>query len=81
MCSIPSRFQRPAHVAEVNYVPQSEVTVAGVPKCATQPDTKFSAQVAASMFFRGMAYTHLVALSMIVIRYMCPSSEEGRGAN
>jgi hypothetical protein len=50
-----------------------------VPKRAIHPDTKFSAQVEASMFLKGMASTYLVDLSIIVIKYTCPSSEEGRG--
>ena len=65
--------------SEVNWVPQSVVTVAGTPKRATQPEMKASMHLAASIFFSEMASTHRVDLSMTTSRYMCPTSEDGRG--
>jgi hypothetical protein len=62
------------YVADVNCVPLS----AGTPNQATQPTTKFFTQVLASVFRIGMASTQSVDRSMIVNRYMWPSSDVGR---
>ncbi len=67
------------HVEEVNWVPLSVVTVAGMPKHATQPARKASLHMAASMFLSGRASTHLVDVSIQVRKYTCPSGEAGRG--
>ncbi len=53
MWHIHSWLQRPAHMGDVNCVPRSDVTQAGMQKRATHPDTKCSTQVKASMFLRG----------------------------
>jgi hypothetical protein len=46
----PQLLDMQAHVAEVNCVPLSVVTVAGTSKCATHPATNCSAQVVAQCF-------------------------------
>ncbi len=76
MCS---RLHSASQTAGVNWVPRSEVMTAGTPKRLTQPATKASAIVAASMFLTGMASTHLVDWSMMVKRYLKPSAEVGSG--
>ncbi len=69
MCWICSWLHNASQTADVNWVPRSEVMTAGTPKRLTQPATKASAIVAASMFLTGIASTHLVDLSMMVKRY------------
>jgi hypothetical protein len=65
---MPSLAHKSTQAAEVNWAPRSDVIEAGTPKRATHPATKFSTHVAASMFFNGIASTHLVDLSMTVSR-------------
>jgi hypothetical protein len=76
---MPRLVQAAAHNAEVNCAPLSVVTVAGMPKHATQLAMKASVHVLASMLRRGTASTHLVDLLMMVNRYTWPSEEAGRG--
>ena len=63
-----SRLQRPAHRADVNWAPLSDVMVAGTPNRDTQPAKRALAQSAAVMDERGMASGHLDVLSIIVNR-------------
>jgi hypothetical protein len=79
MCWMCSRLHSASQTADVNWVPRSEVMTASTPKRLTQPATKASAIVAASMFLTGMASTHLVDRSMMVKRYLKPSAEVGSG--
>ncbi len=50
-----SRLQRPAHRADVNCAPLSDVMVGGTPIRDTQPAKRALAQSAAVMDERGMA--------------------------
>ncbi len=63
-----SRLHRPAHRADVNWAPLSEVMVAGTPKRDTHPVKRALAQSAAVMEASGMASGHLYVLSMMVNR-------------
>jgi hypothetical protein len=65
MCWMCSRLHSASQTADVNWVPQWEVMTAGTPKRLTQPATKASAIVAASMFLTGIASTHLVDRSAV----------------
>jgi hypothetical protein len=80
-CLMPRLVQAADHNAEVNCALLSIVTVAGMPKCASQLAMRVSVQVLAmaSMLRRGTASIHLVDLSMMVNRYTWPSEEAGRG--
>ncbi len=72
-----SRLHSASQTADLNWEPQSEVMTARTPKQLTQPATKASAIVAAFKFLTGMAFTHLVDRSMMVKRYLNPSTEVG----
>ncbi len=61
-----SRLFRPAHRADVNLAPLSDVMVA--PNGDTQPAKRALAQSAAVMDVTGMASGHLKVLSMMVNR-------------
>ncbi len=63
-----SRLQRPAHRADVNWAPVSDVMVAGTPIRDAQPAKRALAQSAAVMDERGMAFGHLEVRSIIVNR-------------
>jgi hypothetical protein len=68
------------HVEEMNWVPLSVVTVAGMPKHATQPARKESSHMAASMFLH--KWQDLQPSGGRVkkgSKYTCPSGEAGRG--
>ena len=78
-CLIPSSLVRPAHKAEVNWRPWSDVMMDGTPNLATHADMSTSTQSSAAMDFRGMASSHLDDLSTMVNRYLNPSVEAGRG--
>jgi hypothetical protein len=62
------RLERPAHRADMNWVPLSDVMVAGTPNRDTQPAKRALAQLAAVMDERGMASSHLEVRSIIVNR-------------
>jgi hypothetical protein len=63
-----SRLHRPAHRADVNWAPLSDVMVAGTPNRDTQPAKRVLAQSAAAMDDSGMASGHLEVRSIIVKR-------------
>jgi hypothetical protein len=63
-----SRLHRPAHRADVNWAPLSDVKVAGTPNPGTQPAKRALAQLAVVMDESGMASGHLEVRSMIVNR-------------
>ena len=63
-----SRLHRPAHRADMNWAPLSEVMVAGTPKRDTQPAKRALAQLAAVMEANRMASGHLDVRSMMVNR-------------
>ena len=63
-----SRLHRPAHMAEVNWAPLSDVMVAGTSNCDTQLAKRALAQSAVVMDVSGMASGHLEVQSMIVNR-------------
>ena len=66
MCWMPSLKQSCCHVADENWMPLSEVRVAGTPNLATQEDMKAAAHVFAVISFNGTASNHLMVLSMMV---------------
>ena len=61
-------LHRPAHRADVNWAPLSDVMVAGTPNRDTQPTKRAMAQSAAVMDESGMASGHLEVRSIIVKR-------------
>ncbi len=61
-----SRLHRPAHRADVNWAPLSDVMVVGTPNRYTQPAKRALAQLAAVMDDSGMASGHLEVRSIIV---------------
>jgi hypothetical protein len=63
-----SRLYRPAHRADVNWAPLSDVMVAGTPNGDTQPAKRALAQLAAVMDVSVMASGHLEVWSMMVNR-------------
>ncbi len=67
-CWMLSRLHKPAHRADVNWDPLSDVMLAGTPNRVTQPAKRALAQSAAVMYESGMASGHLKVLSMIVKR-------------
>ncbi len=68
-----------AHRAEVNWAPWSDVRWAGTPKRPIQCRMSASRQVAVSTFASGTASNILLALSMMVKRYLYPSFDTGSG--
>jgi hypothetical protein len=66
-------------MAEVNYVPLSEVSCAGTPYLEIQPAMRLSAQVAAAMSRMGSASSQREDLSTTVNRYQLPQVAAGRG--
>ncbi len=62
------RLQRPAHRADVNWAPLSDVMVEGTPNRDTQPAKRALAQSAALMDERGMASGHFEVRLIIVNR-------------
>jgi hypothetical protein len=62
------RLERPAHRVDVNWVPLSDVMVAGTPNQDTQPAKRALAQSAAVMDERRMASSHLEVRSINVNR-------------
>ncbi len=73
MCGMPSLLQVDVHTAEVNWLHLSVVTVACMPKCATQLAMNVSVNVLASMLHSCAASTHLFDLSIAVNRYTWPT--------
>jgi hypothetical protein len=61
-----SRLHRPAHRADMNWAPLSDVMVVGTPNCDTQPAKRSLAQSAAVMDDSGMASSNLEVRSIIV---------------
>jgi hypothetical protein len=74
-CLIPRPLQNAVQEAEENCVGLSEVTVSMTPKHGTQVEKKTSVQVEAEMLLRGMASSHHVVRSTIVVMYKKPSSD------
>jgi hypothetical protein len=64
LCAMPSLAHTPAHTAEVNCVPLSDVTLAGTPNLHTQLLMRASTMTSVSMLARGMASNHLLVRSM-----------------
>jgi len=79
MCLTPSCWQVSAQIDDVNWLPLSEVMMAGMPNRAIQLLMRASTQVSVSMEVKGMASSHLLDRSMIVNRYRKPSLETVRG--
>jgi hypothetical protein len=83
MCWMCSRLHSASQTADVKWVPRWEVMTVGTQKRLTQPVTKASAIVAASMFLTRMASTHLVDRSMMVKRskstWRCMNRHSGIG--
>ena len=67
----PSCWQVAAQIDEVNWLPRSEVIMAGMPNLA-------STQVSVSMEVKGMASSHLLDRSMMLKRYRKLSLETVR---
>jgi hypothetical protein len=63
-----SRLHRPAHMAEVNWAPLSDVMVAGTPNCDTQLAKRSLAQSTTVMDESGMTSGHLKVGSINVNR-------------
>jgi hypothetical protein len=59
MLDVEQAAHRPAHRADVNWAPLSDVMVAGTPNRDTQPAKRALAQSAAVMDESGMASGHL----------------------
>ncbi len=76
---IPSSLVRPAHRAEVNWQPWSDVMMVYTPNLATHAEMRTSTQSSAAMDFKGTASSHLDDLSTIVNKYLNPSADAGRG--
>ena len=64
---------------EVNWLPLSDVMMAGMPNLAIQLLMRASTQVSVSMVAKGIASNHLLDRSMMVNRYRKPSLETVRG--
>ena len=79
MCLTPSCWQVEAQMDEVNWLPLSEVMMAGMPNLAIQLLMRASIQVLVSMEVKGMASSHLLDRSLMVSRYRKPSLETVRG--
>ena len=79
LCLMPSRWHRTAHTAEVNCTPLSVTMTAGTPKREIHPATRASAQAVAVVEERGIASTHLVERSIIVMMWVWPSELACRG--
>jgi len=60
MCLTPICWQVEARMEEVNWLPLSEVMLAGMPNLATQLLMRASMQVSVSMETKGMASSHLL---------------------
>ena len=75
---IPKFFKVVVQVSEVNWVPRSEVTVAGTPNRATQLSMKAAVVVDAVISGSGAVSIHRVVRSIIVKRYRKPLTT-GRG--
>ena len=73
MCLTLSYWQVEAQMEEVNWLPWSEVMLAGMPNLATQLLMRASTQVSVSLEVKGMASSHLLERSMMVNRYRKPS--------
>ncbi len=71
-CWMLSRLHRPAHRADVNWVPLSDVMLSGTPNRNIQPAKKALAQSGAVMDESGMASGHLEVQSIIVKRKVWP---------
>ena len=65
----PSCWQVEALMEEGNWLPPSEVMMAGRPNLATQLLMRASTQVLVSMVAKGMASSHLLDQSIMVKRY------------
>ncbi len=63
-----SRLHRPAHMAEVNWAPLSDVMVLRKPNRDTQPAKRALAQSAAVMDVSGIAFGHLEVQLMTLNR-------------
>jgi hypothetical protein len=70
-------LQKEDQEAEENCVPLSEVRVCGTPKHGTQVDRKACMQEPAAIPLRGIASTHTVVLSTIIMRYSKLSLDTG----
>ena len=68
-----------AQIDEVNWLPRSEVMMAGMPNLAIQLLMRASTQVLVSMEAKWIASSHLLDRSMMVNRYRNPSMETVRG--
>ena len=79
MCLTPSCWQVEAQMDEVNWLPLSEVMMAGRPNLAIQLLMRASTGVSLSMEAKGMASSRLLDRSMMVKRYRKPSLEKVRG--
>ena len=66
MCRIANILLISAQSEDVNWAPQSDVSLVGTPKRATQPRMSALAHMAAVMSGTGMASGHLDHLSTIV---------------
>ncbi len=77
-CWMLSRLHRPAHRADVNWVPLSDVMVSGTLNTDIQPTKRAPAQSAVVMDESGMASGHLEVQSNIVKRQVWPR-EGGSG--
>ena len=69
MCLTPSCWQVEAQTEEVNWLPLSEVMLAGMLNLATQLLMRASTQESVSMEVKGMASSHLLDRSMMVNMY------------
>jgi hypothetical protein len=67
-CWMLSRLRRPAHRADGNWTPLSDVMVAGTPNRDIPPAKRALVQSAVVMDDRGMASDHLEVWSIIVNR-------------
>jgi hypothetical protein len=76
---MPSLLHISDHKAEANCVPLSVVITLGTPNLKIQPAIRASAHVATSMFISGTASNQRVDLSIIVIMYLKPAADVGRG--
>ena len=66
-------------MAEVNWVPLSEVNWVGTPYLVIQPEIRVSVQVAAVMSCIGKASNQREDLSIMVNRYLLPQVAAGKG--
>ena len=78
ICLCPSCLQSLLQMDEVNWLPLSEVMMAGMPNLAIQLLMRASTQVSVSMEVKGMASSHLLDRSMMMKRYRKPSLETVR---